>query len=51
MSKKKQQLLIKIVAIAIVLLFVGYFLFREQITVRQLIGVAVCALGLFLITK
>ena len=39
------------ISLAVVLLFVGYFLFHEQITVRQLIGVAVCALGLFLITK
>ena len=39
------------ISLAIVLLFVGYFLFHEQITARQLIGVAVCALGLFLITK
>ena len=39
------------ISLAIVLLFVGYFLFHEQITVRQLIGVAVCALGLFLITR
>ena len=39
------------ISLAVVLLFVGYLLFREQITVRQLVGVAVCALGLFLITK
>ena len=39
------------ISLAVVLLFVGYFLFREQITARQLIGVAVCALGLYLITK
>lgn len=39
------------ICLAIVLLFVGYFLFRETITARQLIGVAVCAAGLFLITK
>ena len=39
------------ISLAVVLLFVGCFLFREQITARQLIGVAVCALGLFLITK
>ena len=39
------------ISLAVVLLFVGCFLFREQITVRQLVGVAVCALGLFLITK
>ena len=39
------------ICLAIVLLFVGYFLFHEQITARQLIGVAVCAVGLLLITK
>ena len=39
------------ISLAVVLLLVGYFLFHEQITARQLIGVAVCALGLFLITK
>ena len=39
------------ISLAVVLLFVGYLLFHEQITVRQLVGVAVCALGLFLITK
>ena len=39
------------ISLGIVLLFVGYFLFHEQITVRQLVGVAVCAAGLFLITK
>ena len=39
------------ISLGVVLLFVGYFLFREQITVRQLIGVAVCALGLFLLAK
>ena len=39
------------ISLAVVLLFVGYFLFHEQITARQLIGAAVCALGLYLITK
>lgn len=39
------------ISLAIVLLFVGYFLFHEAVTVRQLVGVAVCAAGLFLITK
>ena len=39
------------ISLAVVLLFVGYLLFHEQITARQLIGVAVCAAGLFLITK
>ena len=39
------------ISLAVVLLFVGYFLFHEQITARQLIGAAVCAAGLFLITQ
>ena len=36
--------------LAVVLLFVGRFLFRETITARQLVGAAVCAAGLFLIS-
>ncbi len=39
------------IALAVVLVFVGYLLFRETITVRQLVGVAVCAVGLWLVTK
>ena len=39
------------ISLAVVLLFVGYFLFHEQITPRQLLGAAVCAAGLFLITR
>ena len=39
------------ISLAVVLLFVGYFLFREEITARQLLGAAVCAAGLYLITK
>lgn len=31
------------------LLVIGYFLFKETITVKQLIGVVVCGVGLFLI--
>lgn len=42
--------LISNIGLAIVLLFVGALVFREQITVRQLAGVAVCAAGLYLIT-
>ena len=38
------------ICLAVVLLFIGYFLFHEQISARQLIGVAVCAAGLYLIT-
>lgn len=36
--------------LAVMLLFVGALLFRETITPRQLVGAAVCALGLFLIS-
>lgn len=39
------------VALACVLLVVGYLLFKESISLRQIIGIVVCALGLFLITK
>ncbi len=38
------------ICLAVVLLVVGYFLFHETITARQLIGAAVCAAGLFLIS-
>ena len=38
------------ISLAVVLLFVGYLLFHEHITARQLVGVAVCALGLWLVT-
>ncbi|MBE6910157.1 MAG: hypothetical protein E7474_11385 [Ruminococcaceae bacterium] len=38
------------ISLAVVLLLVGYLLFREHITPRQLVGVAVCALGLWLVT-
>lgn len=39
------------IALACVLLIVGYLFFKETISLRQIIGMAVCALGLFLITK
>lgn len=39
------------ITLAVALLFIGSFLFHESISARQLLGVAVCALGLFLITK
>lgn len=38
------------ISLAVVLLFVGYFLYQETISLKQLIGVAVCAAGLYLIT-
>ena len=32
--------------LAIVLIFIGYFLYREAITWNKLIGVAICLIGL-----
>lgn len=39
------------ICLTCILIVVGYFLYKETITVRQLIGMAVCAVGLFLVTK
>lgn len=39
------------IALAIILLVIGVLLYKETITVRQLIGMAACGVGLFLITK
>ena len=38
------------ICLAIALLFIGYLLFKESISVKQLAGVLVCAVGLFLIS-
>ena len=37
--------------LAVALIFVGALLYKEVITARQLVGIAVCALGLFLISQ
>lgn len=37
--------------LAAVLIFVGYFLYKEAITAQKLAGVAVCLAGLYLINK
>lgn len=39
------------ISLACVLLVVGYFFYREVITLKQLLGMGVCALGLMLIVK
>lgn len=39
------------IALACVLLIVGLLLFKESISLRQVIGIIVCALGLVLVTK
>ena len=43
--------LIANISLAVILLFVGVLLYRESISVKQLIGVGVCALGLILIFR
>lgn len=39
------------ILLACVLLFVGMLLYKESISPRQVLGIAVCALGLILINK
>ena len=39
------------ISLACVLLVVGYFFYKEVITLKQLVGMGVCALGLMLIVK
>lgn len=39
------------ICLACVLLFVGLLLYRESISPRQLLGMAVCAVGLFLMNR
>ncbi len=39
------------ISLACVLLFVGMLIYKETISLRQVAGIGVCALGLFLISK
>ena len=39
------------ISLACVLLIVGYFFYKEVITLKQLLGMGVCAIGLMLIVK
>lgn len=39
------------ISLACVLLVVGYFFYKELVTLKQLLGMGVCALGLMLIVK
>ncbi len=39
------------ISLACVLLVVGYFFYKEIITLKQLLGMSVCAIGLMLIVK
>lgn len=37
------------ISLACVLIFVGYFLYRENVSIRQILGIIVCMVGLILI--
>lgn len=39
------------ICLAVALLVIGFLLYKEHISLRQLAGVAVCGLGLFLINR
>lgn len=39
------------ICLAVALLVIGFLLYKEAVSIKQLVGVAVCALGLFLISK
>lgn len=39
------------ISLACVLLMVGFLLYKESISLRQILGMGVCAVGLFLIAK
>lgn len=38
------------VCLAIALVFIGFFVFKETITLRQIIGMAICIVGLVVVT-
>ena len=37
--------------LAVVLIFVGFLVYKEPITVSKLIGIAICMVGLYFINK
>lgn len=39
------------VGLACVLLVIGFVFFKESFSARQLVGMGICVLGIFLITK
>ena len=43
--------LVSNIAVAIILLFVGILFYKEVITPRQMTGIIVCGIGLFLVSK
>ena len=43
--------MVKAILLAIALIFVGYLLYKESITMTKIAGIAVCLAGLYLIDK
>lgn len=43
--------IVKALILGMVLIAVGYFLYKEQVTMTKAVGIAVCLLGLVLINK
>ena len=43
--------IVKAIAVGIALIIVGFLLYREQITLTKIAGIAVCLVGLYLINK
>jgi drug/metabolite transporter (DMT)-like permease len=39
------------ISLACVLLLIGLFVYKEVITLKQLLGMGICAIGLMLIVK
>lgn len=43
--------LVASVSVSCILILIGYLAYKEVLSVRQLLGIGICAVGLFLITK
>lgn len=43
--------LVASVTVSCILIIIGYLVYKEVLSVRQFVGIGICAVGLFLITK
>ncbi len=43
--------LVASVMVSCILIIIGYLVYKEVLSVRQFVGIGICAVGLFLITK
>ena len=41
--------LVAIIALACILVFVGFFLYKESLSIKQIFGIGICIVGLFLL--